>query len=310
MDEATAKNLSNYICLFDANANESFAAINDVKVKEFAADGKSITFYYPGAGDLVAGNTFRVLAIKDLAGNMIASTVVDRNTSTGLTLADGSNVKAVATDKIEVYFNSEIKTADPSAFKVQKTGVDFSTFSAYEIKNDSGTSTYKVIFTLVNPLESTDTTDYTLVTNVSNVISNIYGSKFFGTVSTIVDDIAPSIKEVAAKDGEKIQIDFTEVVEAVDLDAVFGSLILVDPDGNVISATGAKLTDVTFSKAGVAVDEAEIYTTGFDSITLQFAADQAGKVYKVSFLSRAGSIEDNVGKVIKAFAETSVTLKD
>jgi hypothetical protein len=311
MDADTAKNLSNYIVLSstDGNANQSFAAISDVKVKEFASDGKSITIYYPDAEKL---SQVRVLAIKDLAGNMIATSPVNKGEDDGIEVAVGE-VKATDTDKVEVYFNLPIKTADPSAFKVQKKKngewVDFSTFKGFEIKNDESTTpeSFKVIFTLVNAFDTSDTTNFRLAANADNAIENIYGSKLdkVTTPEAIVDGIAPYVKDVEAKDGKVVLITLSETVHATTTDAVFLSLVITDSDNKVINTTGGKLAAIDYLDS----DGHAATVAGFSKIQLTFANDQAYKIFKISFLSRNGSIEDAQNQTIKAYAEKEITIK-
>ena len=321
MDRETATNLSNYVVKESTTISSlvglNFAAISDVKVKEFANDGKSITFYFPGAGQLGSDTKFNVVAIKDLGGNMITLTVVSLIDNPSVTLASSDPVKATATNKVEVYFNSPIKTADPSAFKIQKyDGTkydDYSTFSAFEIKNSTTPESFKVIFTLVNAFDTSDTTNFRLATNVENAIENIYGSKL-GKVTTpeaIVDGIAPYVKEVTAEDNEVILIKLSETVKlktSVTTDDVLDALIVTDPDGNVISTSGSnsKITKIEF------LDDSDKAATvaGFSRIRLTIKNDQVGKVYKVSVISRAGTIVDKNDLVIKGYDVKEITIKD
>jgi hypothetical protein len=325
MDRETATNLSNYIVeetgdTYKDLKNHNFASIEDVKVKEFAADGKSITFYFPGAGGFTDEEKIRVLAIKDLAGNMIQSELVQKIANDDRVIKINT-IKATATNKVEVYFNSPIKTADPSAFKIQKYDgteyVDYSTFSAFEIKNDESTNpkTYKVIFTLVNALDSSATTNFKLAGNVNNAIENIYGEKLdTSSMKTnpedIVDGIAPYVKEIAAADGKVVNITLSEKVQASTTDEVFNALIIEDPDGNVISQANDKLTKIEFIGDS---DNVVGPNVGFVKIKLTFADGQVGKEYKISVISRSGSITDYATPtplVIKAYEKKAVTIKN
>lgn len=326
MDRETATNLSNYVVKeststpFKDRIGLNFAAISDVKVKEFANDGKSITFYFPGAGQLTSTTKFNVAAIKDLGGNMIALTVVSKIGDESVKLAGSNPVKATATNKVEVYFNSPIKTADPSAFKIQKYDgtkyVEYSTFSAFEIKNDESTTpeSFKVIFTLVNAFDTSDTTNFRLAANVDNAIENIYGSKLdkVTTPEAIVDGIAPYVKEVTAEDNEVILIKLSETVKlaktSATTDDVLDALIVTDPDGNVISKSGS---DSKITKIELLDDSDKAATVaGFSRIKLTIKSDQAGKVYKVSVISRANTIVDKGGLVIKGYDVKEITIKD
>jgi len=321
MDRETATNLSNYIVEeaagdYEDLKNLNFASIEDVKVKEFAADGKSITFYFPDAGGFANTGEIRVLAIKDLAGNMIQSKVVQKINDVDRVITI-KTIKATATNKIEVYFNSPIAKADPSAFKVKKSGVAFSTFSAFEIKNDEENTEYKVIFTLVNALDSSATTNFTLAGNLNNVIENIYGEKLdTSTLDASIDDaIAPYVKEIAAADGKVVNITLSEKVQASTTDAVFNALIIEDPDGNVISQASptGKLTKIEFIDVIDGSDNVVEPSAGFVKIRLTFANGQVGKEYKISVISRSGSITDYVEPtplVIKAYEKKAVTIKN
>ena len=254
---------------------------------------------------------------------MITLTVVSLIDNPSVTLASSDPVKATATNKVEVYFNSPIKTADPSAFKIQKsvvvngtsTFVDYSTFSAFEIKNDESTDTYKVIFTLVNAFDTSDTINFRLAANVNNAIENVYGSKldtYNMAAAEIVDGIAPYVKEVTAEDNKVILIKLSETVKlaktSATTDDVLDALIVTDPDGNVISASEG---DSKITKIELLDDNNNPATVdGFSRIKLTIKDDQVGKVYKVSVISRAGTIVDIGGLVIKGYDVKEITIKD
>jgi hypothetical protein len=90
---------------------------------------------------------------------------------------------------------------------------------------------------------------------------------------------------------------------------VLDALIVTDPDGNVISASGSnsKIAQIELlddSNNAAAVDE-------FSRIKLTIN-DEVGKVYKVSVISRAGTIVDKGpgGLVIKGYDVKEITIKD
>ena len=318
MDQATVTSLSNY---FSVNANNAFSAITDVKLKEFASDGKSVTFFYPGAGAWSgAGHTINVYAVKDIAGNVVDTTPTTRNQDTTIALNTASvatGVRATATDKIEVYFDKPVHTADPSAFKVQKNGTDYATFTNYTISNDESRVPglrYRVTFTLGRAMD-TSTGAFTLVVNNNNKVESIFGTKFDASAltgagaATIVDAIRPTVKDVVAKDNRVVEITVSEIVYAADLNALLTSLVIKDSDNNIIAITDADIDTGKIIEDIVVMDgaAASTYTDGFDKIVLTFKSDRAGKSYNVSFVAR--SIKDAADNIITEYAGKTVTIK-
>ena len=125
MDEDTLNNLSNYVNIKsgDADVNKPFSAIGDVSIKEIADNGKSVVIYYKGAAakfDTAGVPYFRVMCLKDKAGNYAPTKDVEKYGATNMTIdtAADKGIRATAKNKVEVYFTTDVKEADPSAFVI------------------------------------------------------------------------------------------------------------------------------------------------------------------------------------------------
>ena len=320
VQEATATLLSNY---FNETTGKSFSTISDVKVKEFASDGKSVTFFYPSAGALT--DSIRVYAIKDVAGNVADSKVATKNTTIDNFFIVGTP-KATAKDKVEIFFNAPIRSADPSAFKIKKGTTDFANFVNYSIKNDSDKGEYKVTFTVGRELD-TAASQYSLAMNVNEKIESIYGKKYVATglgEPSLVDGIRPTIKDVTTKDARTVngtvyrdvEISISEVVYATDLSALLTSLVIKDSDNNIVAVGGS---DIANDKAIIAVSfkngsdaivtpvVGQTPTGGFDKIYISFNDNKLGKSYNISFAPR--TVKDFAGNTITEYTGKTVTIK-
>jgi hypothetical protein len=251
MDEDTLNNLSNYVNIKsgDSDLNKPFSAIGDVSIKEIADNGKSVVIYYKGAAakfDTAGVPYFRVMGLKDKAGNYAPTKDVGKYGETNMTIDTTADkgIRATAKNKVEVYFTTDVKEADPSAFVIidNTAPTDQSKwiyFNGYSIDGK------KVVFTMSKDFGTTNMTNYRLSYNgttydnaIKEVIKDVYGNKFLTVAGpqSIVDKVKPYVKDVKELAGQKIEITVSETVYATDMTALLNSLIIRDKDNNIIAA--------------------------------------------------------------------------
>jgi hypothetical protein len=171
--------------------------------------------------------------------------------------ADGKGIRATAKNKVEVYFTTEVKEADPSAFVIidirdETNQSKWIYFNGYSIDGK------KVVFTMSKDFDTTAMDYYRLSYNgttyanaVKEVIKDIYGNKYqtVDSAKTIVDKVKPYVKDVKELAGQKIEITVSETVYATDMTALLNSLIIRDKDNNIIAAIdGMAVTNAVYWK--------------------------------------------------------------
>jgi hypothetical protein len=326
MDEDSLKNLSNYVVISGDtdNRNEPFSAISgrDISIKEIKDSGKSIVIYYKDAEKYFTDENnadkiyFIVMGVKDKAGNYAARTEVKKYTETSMSLDEdnGPAVVATAKNKIEVYFKTPVKEADPSAFVV-KVGEEKIYFNDYKIDNKDGKG--KVVFTLSKDLPTTAAANYKIaVDEVTGVIKDIYGNKYDaakGTERLIVDKVKPYVKDIKEVAGKKLEITVSEIVYTNDFASLTNSMIIKDKDGNIITAftdkdaPGAK--EVLVKVYRDSTKNPSTFTDGFNLIVLTFADDYKYQNVSVEFINRDVRDGSPAQNVIEAKEKTTKSVK-
>jgi hypothetical protein len=325
MDEDSLKNLSNYVVISGdtANNDKPFSAISgrDISIKEIKDGGKSIVIYYKDADTYFNANStnyFKLQGLKDKAGNYATTTNVQKYATTTMNLdtgrADGA-VVATAKNKVEVYFTTDVKEADPSAFVV-KVGAEKIYFNDYKIDGK------KVVLTLSKDLPTTAAANYKLAVEITEIIKDVYGNKFSAAKDTeyaITDKIKPYVKEIKEVAGQKLEISVSEVVYAQDLSGLLDSMIVRDKDGNIVTATDTrdaatwdKGADANKNKVLVKVyrdstNNPATYTGGFNLIVLTYGNDFQYKNVTVEFINR--TVKDVVNNVIESYEKAEKTIK-
>jgi hypothetical protein len=323
MDEDSLKNLSNYVVIRDSgdtdNGDKPFSAISgrDISIKEIKDGGKSIVIYYKDADTYFNANStnyFKLQGLKDKAGNYATTTNVQKYATTTMNLdtgrADGA-VVATAKNKVEVYFTTDVKEADPSAFVV-KVGAEKIYFNDYKIDGK------KVVLTLSKDLPTTATANYKIaVDEVTGVIKDIYGNKYDaakGTERLIVDKVKPYVKDIKEVAGKKLEITVSEIVYTNDFASLTNSMIIKDKDGNIITAVtgedapGAKKVLVNLYKESTI--NPSTFTNGFNLIVLTFADDYKYQNVSVEFINRDVRDGSPAQNVIEAKEKTTKSVKE
>ena len=288
MNVETLKNLSNYV----GSTIGSLAAYDGASVDSVAADAKSITIKVKNFRTLV-GETFTVYALKDAAGNMLASTAGVSKLS-GTTLSVSGSAISSETTKVKIEFNTKIATADPAAYKVidATTTSDVAVFIAYSIADDG----MSVTFTANKDL-STNPSKYMIKDNYPNLIKNIYGE----TATTnsgiiIIDKIAPTVAlDTDGTSAGAIKLTFSEAVTASASDLA-NNIIVKDKDGKIVTPTMVFFNDKTEVASTAAFDK--IVFTGLNS----------GDNYTVTVIGGRG-IVDAAGNKIADMAATTKAAK-
>ena len=201
MDEDTLNNLSNYVNIksVDADVYKPFSAIGDVSIKEIADNGKSVVIYYKGAAakfDTAGVPYFRVMGLKDKAGNYAPTKDVEKYGATNMTIdtAADKGIRATAKNKVEVYFTTDVKEADPSAFVIIDNR-DAANQSKWIYFNGYSIDGKKVVFTMSKDFDTTAMDYYRLSyngttdANAVKEVKDIYGNKYqtVDSAKTIVD---------------------------------------------------------------------------------------------------------------------------
>jgi methionine-rich copper-binding protein CopC len=238
MDEDSLKNLSNY--RVDATG-VTFAYISGVSLKAIAADLKSVTFYYPNASSLTT-QTFTIVGVKDLNGNMAALTTVSKASATGINVV---SVEATAVNEVVVEFNKQISFVDPSAFRL--TGPNG--FGTYFVSATIDSNPRYIVFTTDRDLDG-DAQKYQLVFNNLNGVKDAYGNVLDGTLNTVAANVADSIAPVFedATKGEynntavnnKVTLHFSEGISASFTNFV-SELVVRDANGTRIASSNVSV---------------------------------------------------------------------
>lgn len=278
MDEATLKNLSNY----SVNGTV-LSTVSGAAVKSVAADGKSVVLTYPNARNLTT-EQITLVALKDVAGNMINTTSISKLASTAVAV---TGVEATKKNEIVVTFNTAIKSVDPSAIKIQKTTDGGATWTDEALPISAtidSTNNAKVKFVLNKDLNTT-TANYRVVDNNSNLIKNIYDDAFktnandqfadldadgtieAGEVVAIADKIAPELVSVKkhATDSDKIVLTFSEALANPAAGFIYDLRVknltedveLIPTTDFTVARTGANNEEITITiiKDGVDADK-------------------------------------------------------
>jgi hypothetical protein len=299
MDEATLKNLSNYVITTGSGTTyttgKALAAISGVSVKEIASDKKSITIKAEDIGSVGASLVFRVYAIKDVAGNMMVT-----NDSVGA-LNDATDTFAIDTitakeeNKVIVEFTQEVKSVALGAFSITDDSDDkIASVASRTIDSDNPK---KVTLMLSKKIGTTDTANIYLYLNSQSGVKDVFGrdlSDSVGRIDVLADEIKPYAKLEKATDAIKIVFS-----EAVNIDPDFeheliirkGNDLLVygidyEVEGGLVGRTG--VTDIKI-----------ISKTGTTAI-------KGGTEYRVSIVSK-GAVVDGKGNKLAELAETKIT---
>ncbi|MEX1028540.1 MAG: S-layer homology domain-containing protein [Paenibacillaceae bacterium] len=201
VDADTAKNLSNYNITAGGPSGYigTLSGVTTIKVafKSISSNGKEVTLTYEDARS--ASPTITVYAIKDVAGNMMASTSTSKY---GGTRHDILTNKATSKNKVEVTFFSEVGRADPSALAIYDTVTDLIVTQFISATIDGS----KVTFTTASDIGAATGTYELRITN-KDALTNVFGLKITDSSSAaldngddaftaaIADEIKPGVKE-------------------------------------------------------------------------------------------------------------------
>jgi len=310
MDEATLKNLSNYVITSPAGAvyanGKALAEIDGVSIKEVSSDKKSVTIKGKKIGEAAAdGLAFRVYAIKDLAGNMM----VTNNSVAALTAADvfalDDAAVATAENKIKLTFTMDVKSVSTSAFVVRDADDNDKVIASVASVAIDSDNAKKVTLTLSKKIGVTDTdddNDIELWINNKSGVKDVFGRELVdsnGVYGQLADEIKPYAEADKTNDADEIKITFKE---KVDIEEEF-KYELVIKKGSDLLVFG---TDYTIEELGDPVDWNQL--AGLTEIIIKGAGITGGTEYKVSIISR-GAVEDADGNALAEMAETKVTPK-
>lgn len=264
MDNDTLKNLSNYVLVSGASGSytddQTFAAQTPISFSSIASNNMSVTFKAKGISALTTP-TFKVYPVKDLAGNYSTTTAVDTAVSGSLGI---TGAVATGDKKIEVTFNQNIASFDPSVFVVRQGLTDTSTWVAFVTSYSIADS--KVTLNLSDSMGTTTEGSRFIVSQNENLVKDVYG-RDLGSVtvaSTLTDNIKPTAKVATGDATGELKITFSEPVVLTGLvptdikvyknsDGSWASAATVTPGANTIviggltSGTEYKVTIDTLS---------------------------------------------------------------
>lgn len=257
--------------------------------------------------DLISVGTSELFVtnVKDVAGNEIAISdelkkIIEINNSANAPYIE--KAEATAIDTVEVTFNEELATYDPSAFKVLKNGSDYAGISSLEptLKDGKTKLILKIDTNLpYNPQDSGDNYEIKIVD--TNAITNMINVNPASNIVKAIDDkIGPALVDsnpITAKADGKIAIKFTEPLSTSDV--VYYALDLVVTrvsDGKTL--TGG--TDYTTSIDPMNADTLIVTITGL----------QADTKFKVASKDSITYIKDVRGNKAKAFTSAKEVTAD
>jgi len=296
MDKASIENLANYQVKVGAGTFGPLQA--DAKATKIVAatDLKSVTITYTDAANTTL--EFKAVAVKDAAGNMISGAISGAITvQTATVLNINGPILVKSNNTIEVTFNNEVASVDPSVFVVYNGAEAVTGMSAAVIK---ATDAKVVTFTTAINIDS-DAEKYTLMVNAPTAVTNVYGSTLTSNAGgvpyaanatvAVVDKIAPTLTKVEKGTApNSIKFTFSEPMKtgAPAIAAIQNGLVVKNSDGAVVLATAANSTVVISAKT-VTVTFAGADLTAIKAIGTNVDAE---KTIKVSFPVAAG-ITDN-----------------
>lgn len=318
MDVATLTNLTNYIVDLDgagAGLSQQLSAITGAAAVA-SADGKSVTLTIPGSTFAAGTTRIYVLAVKDAAGNLIATTDFNAVKVVGAAAPAlvESGFEITAVNKIKVTFTNALATVDPSNFKVyqDQAGAGANTLAyvgvAYELNAAGNVATITINGNLRTDgkVAATDDTIAKLVIEAGNT-KDIYGVAAEQVSVDLVDKVKPTLVSVTQKTTgdpavnvpNKFVVKFSEVVTAGSLANLATDLIVRYSDGTLVAyTTGYTMSNIV----GTPSTDLEItllpnakLTDGTNAITVQLAAER--------YLNDGAA-----GNFVAPFAATSVNV--
>jgi hypothetical protein len=253
MNADTLKNLSNYsvvtgTALSSYTALQSLASYNDVSIKEVASDNKSVVIKAKNiaaaatGSSLTSGLAFRVDAVKDIAGNMAAATSVTLYQTSAPVV---TTVQAIATNKIEIYFDNTAGKTNPAECapgtfilrEASATGTDAAIIIATSIDGNKVTATLDR--DIATDLKANGNAIY-YATLKNDLTKNSYGDAMTSGSGVVIDKVKPTVKGFTATNGG-ILIEFSENVTATE-DAFLAQELVLTKGGDPVTVTPGSIS--------------------------------------------------------------------
>ena len=302
----TASNLSNYVIAtvgsdIYTTVGRSLASYSDVSFSSLSSDNKQVNLKVNNI-DAITGLSFKVYAIKDVAGNLMDENTVSKSASTGPDLAVGNvtSVKATAKDTIELVLGTgeDLGVVAPGAFIVTDAA-GTKKFNVVKAAIDSDNK-LKVKFTVGGDLGTT-ASEYRLALQDSSLVKDVYGVK--STTADYRQAIADGIKPTISTDvvNNRMVIKFSENV--VTTAAYLESELVITKDGAKVALTNDMFTFYD-EDGNVIAPSAGTVTCKKVEITLT-----ANKTYKMQYYGNdAGSHDAGLNKVDNVADAVSLTM--
>lgn len=303
VDAATARNLSNYTVNAGSggvyNELKALSAYGGVSFGSISSDGKSVTIRaksiaQPGE----AGLKIRVIAIRDLLGNMIEfgpAAIVSLTDQNGPFIT--GDAEATGKTTVSVTFDKDIGSISPSALALYKGGLK----AVNVVKTTVNSDDRKIVELTLAASIGTDPGGYELWVVRADLIKDSYGVVSTMTNSAWYADVKDRVAPVMTIEAgvNSIIFKFSEQVKAGSIGDVLDELMIIDKDGARVSLGGA---DITF-KSGEAIG-------AFTQITASNAGKiKGGETYRIMFLSNNKTRDQAGNSVTNIATPVPVTVK-
>lgn len=233
IQENDLKNLSNYV-IEDSNFGP-ISSINGAEIYSIDDDGKAVSIYVPKARNIDKSKVVRVLAMKDLKGNIMKTTEAKIFSSDTFYIR---SIKAVGPESVEIKFSEPVGVFDSDAFILRKSSDEEIYLNSYEIKDDLVIASTNSKFPdniegyLAIPTESYNGIRSVFMDELKNI-------KYIG----IQDAIRPYVKEIVAKENQKFEIHMSrEVQTSPDDKNIMKYIYLYDKNNNKIDDAHINIT--------------------------------------------------------------------
>lgn len=332
MDVETLTDYSNYLVKIDGQLRALTANIADIDVlhdgKVVAItfveklSGKEVSFTTPSSNTVTQVTELQVLAVKDVAGNLL-SDFTSNNNKVNLTSANTAlrvlESKLVDSKTVEVKFNAGIVSA-PKAAVESIAAVVGGAQSVDSIEFD-GSSTIKIKFARAFKSDASNVSFDIDPTDLETLAGKGTGSAI--TVNAPEDKVAPSIVETDAvkskggSDTDTIIVTFDEAIKpaglalvASDLEININGTILSSAKGEFSVAPVASPNDNTFEikvlKDGI-VAATDVTVTLKDGKYIQDTAGNAANKFTAEVIKEDDEVTEKVAPTVASSKRVNAT---
>lgn len=260
MDRATLENLSNYIVDKDGSTPKALSVVDKAKLT-VADDAKSVVIFLPTAEEVAGGGSIKVVALKDLAGNLVGAANV-ANAAIAENVAVTAT-KIVSGKVLEVTFDSPMSYVDPALVSV---GTDSDMKYPVEVKAVADKDNKVYQFTFADDLGTTVWANIKYNAGYKNLATSVSGQKLadgLGDIAGTTDGAAPVLKmsdndkkqSVANASDQKLTLVFSEEVSDTKINEYLNR-ITVKVGNKFLGVTGTARKVSEDNKVEITLDQA------------------------------------------------------